>query len=131
MDALPTLSVDGFTTDPAVIVVKLYEYFMASDYSQSLTFLGEIASMKYIAATAKDIDEMDRLVKDTLYKMYNRYFPVVVIDTIPKETDTLMEVSVNIIATDPTGTVHRFKDLLTKTNNNITSYYATQQQQHV
>jgi len=131
MDALPTLTVEGFTTDPAIIVIRLYEYFMASDYSQSLTFLGEIASMKYIASNAKSIEELDRMVKDTLTKMYTNYFPVVVIDTIPKETDTLMEVTVNIVATDKNGVIHRFKDLLSKTNNNVTSYYITQQEQYV
>lgn len=130
MDALPTLSVDGFLTTKAGIMIKLYEYFMASDYSQSNTFLGDIASMKYIAATATDINELTAMTKDALEKMYLRYFPTVVVEITPYDRPNNMEVVVDIVATDDTGVTHTLKNSIKTVNNVIVDYGMQQELAH-
>lgn len=130
MDALPTLAVDGFTTDKAVIVTKLYEYFLASDYSQTNTFFNGVASLKYILGEAKGMTELDTMIKDALTNMYSKYFPVVVVDTIPDETDSKVGLSVNVLVTDDAGNNYRLNELIDITDNNIINYDKKQEALH-
>jgi len=75
MKAVPTLTTDGFVTDPSIMLIKIYEYFLSSDYSQSVSFYGNIASLPYLIREAgSDFEELKILVKDTLNKMCSRYW---------------------------------------------------------
>lgn len=75
MKAVPTLTTDGFISDPSIMLIKIYEYFLSSDYSQSVIFYGNISSLPYLIREAgSDFDELKILVKDTLNKMCSRYW---------------------------------------------------------
>lgn len=71
---LPSLSDEGFITNKEVIIAKLFKYFLASNYSQSNTFYGDISSLNYIIATNTPNDKMRTDLETTLIKLYGRYF---------------------------------------------------------
>lgn len=71
---LPSLSDEGFITNKEVIIAKLFKYFLASNYSQSNTFYGDISSLNYIIATNIPNDKMRADLETTLIKLYGRYF---------------------------------------------------------
>ena len=52
--SIPHLSTTGWMKNPELIIVKLYEYFLLSDYSQSNSYLTHIASLKYILQNHSD-----------------------------------------------------------------------------
>jgi len=128
MDAIPTLAVEGFTTNKTVIMTKLYEYFMSSDYSQSNTFFGDIASLKYILAEAADSAALDSMVTEALYKMYDRYFDTVVVDTIVTDDSNMIRVDVNIVATDYDTKVYKLNQTIRVTDNKIVDYNTEQEE---
>jgi hypothetical protein len=71
---LPSLSDEGFISNKEVIIAKLFKYFLASNYSQSNTFYGDISSLSYIIATNIPNDKMRTDLETTLIKLYGRYF---------------------------------------------------------
>ena len=102
-NVIPSLSVNGFTTDSDSIMVKLYEYFLTSEYSQSNTFYGEIASLKYILQSNTGLEDVKVAIKQTLTKMYSRYFKTVnVIVNINESVNSTVYI-VNITTVDQDG----------------------------
>jgi hypothetical protein len=72
---LPTLTDDGILEDDRLKSVKLFEYFLVSEYSQSTIFFGDISSLKYlIAEYSDDYSTLTNEIQNTLTKLYNRYF---------------------------------------------------------
>lgn len=71
---IPTLGLDGFLNNKEMMMGKLFTYFMASEYSQSNTFHGKIASMKYALAVGKDKNDVARIMQTMLNNMYGKYF---------------------------------------------------------
>jgi len=106
-NAIPSLSVNGFIKDNDSIMVKLYEYFITSEYSQSNTFYGEIASLKYILQHYSGIAELKVAIRETLTTMYSRYFTSVTVDVTINETDNSTTYLVDITATDDLGTISK------------------------
>ena len=127
MDALPTLTVNGFTTNKAIIMLKLYEYFLSSDYSQSNIFQGKIASLKYILSEAKNTNTLVTMATNALNDMYSCYFKTVQVDINVDETDASITLDINIIATDESDTPHTLSKLIKVTDNNIIDFYDKQE----
>jgi len=119
MDALPTLSPEGFTTNKAIIMLKLYEYFLTSEYSQSNTFFTNIASLKYILNEAKDVNELQAMCVAALDSMYVRYYQSVTIDVTVADDLSKAAITVNVVATDYDGTVYKLNELIRTANNKI------------
>ena len=72
---LPTLTEDGFLDNPQLMLTKLYEYFLSSDYSQSVSFFGNISSLRYIVRKYnEDIDILKMEISDALNVMIGRYW---------------------------------------------------------
>ena len=80
MSAIPHLSRDGWLKDPASMVNKLFEYFLVSEYSQSNTFRGHIASLKYILEQNNTGADIKSEVIRALVTMYSKYFKDVLIN---------------------------------------------------
>jgi len=96
---VPTLSTDGFITDRGNIMVKLFEYLITSNYSQSNIFINGVSSLKYIVAGASDGLELVRAVKRTILDMYVSYYDTVDVDVDLKETDSNISIYIDIRAT--------------------------------
>jgi len=122
IDAMPTLTPDGFTTNKSIMMIKLYEYFLSSEYSQSNTFYGDIASLKYILSEAKDATELDDMVTAALTKMYNTYYMTTTVYTVIKETDNNMTVTVNVVCRDYDQKVYKLNETLRVTSNKVIQY---------
>lgn len=48
MKPLPTLSTNGWVTDIVALATRLMDYFLASEYSQSQFYYGEVSSLQYL-----------------------------------------------------------------------------------
>lgn len=106
-NAIPSLSINGFITNNNSIMVKLYEYFLTSEYSQSNTFYGEIASLKYILQHYTGLEEIKVAIREALTTMYLRYFATVIVDVTISETDSKTTYLVDMVVTDSKGTVNK------------------------
>ena len=80
-NVLPTLTLTGWVYDKNIIITKLMEYFLTSDYSQSTIYYGKISSLKYLI---KEYQYEKSLlidnVKETLENLYKRYFKEVEVE---------------------------------------------------
>jgi len=83
---VPTLTLDGYLDNTDFMMTKLFEYFVLSEYSQTKLFYGEISSLPYLVRDAgPDFNKLEDSVKDTLFKLYNRYWGNVDVDVGIKE----------------------------------------------
>jgi len=127
MDALPTLSPEGFITNRTIMMTKLYEYFISSEQSQSNTFFGEVVSLKYILSEAADPTELQDMTLTALTKMYSKYFASVAVDIIVTSTDNTMAISVNIRTVDDVAKTYQLSEIVNVTDNNITNHDTQQE----
>lgn len=97
---IPALTIDGWDTNPMSQMSKLFEYYQASDYSQSDYFMGKIISLKY--TLARDI--RPSILKDNieldLKNLYSLFFDVVEpIVTVSEERDGVVNIVINLNCT--------------------------------
>lgn len=71
---IPTLSLSGWLAAPEVKMNKLFEHFMASEYSQSNFHYGQVASLKYLIATTTDHTELRNNIINALRTLYLNHF---------------------------------------------------------
>jgi len=122
MKAIAELSPDGFVTNGKAMMLKLYEYFMSSDYSQSNVFMGGIASLKYIISEASDAIVLDTMVTEALTTMYESYFTNVAVTTTVVDKDNKITITVNIVGTDAAGNICRLDKSVYSVNNKIVGF---------
>lgn len=85
---IPSLTVDGNITNKDLQMKKLFQYFLASDYSQSNQFYGKIASLKYILATYTDSTDISLEIKRVLNSLYADFFDSVSVTVSIQNTTT-------------------------------------------
>nr|DAQ18641.1 MAG TPA: hypothetical protein [Caudoviricetes sp.] len=71
---IPTLTVDGWDTTPISQMSKLWEYYQASDYSQSNTFRSKIISLKYTLQTETTPERLKDAIKNDINNLYGEFF---------------------------------------------------------
>ena len=71
---IPTLTVDGWDTTPLSQMSKLWEYYQASDYSQSNTFRGRIISLKYTLQTETNPERLSKAIQQDIETLYGEFF---------------------------------------------------------
>lgn len=100
-NSIPTLSVDGWTSNKNAQMGKLFEYFLASEYSQSNTFYGGISSLKYILANYNESFEISEEIKKSLIKLYENYYDSLDVSVVVDEesSESSIDFAINIIAT--------------------------------
>jgi len=108
---VPSLTTDGFLTHIPTMIVKIYEYFTISDYSQSVCFFGNISSLTYIVNTYSTKPDMVRLeLMNTLTKLYNNYWDNIDIDVeIKSFINDVYDINVDVSVTDSDGNVHSLR----------------------
>lgn len=120
---LPHLSVEGFIESSQILMIKIFEHFLASDYSQSTTYVGNVSSMKYILFNHKDNLELNRVLTNTLEELYGRYFPNVEVTVIIDESDLSTDkISIDVLTIDSLGVENRLSKAVTTMNNNIVNF---------
>lgn len=97
---IPTLSTEGWETNPSVQIAKLWEYYQAADYSQSNTFLGSISSLQYTLQKTRNPRDLKNLIETDIRSLYGSYFDTVepVVD-LQDHTDGRILIHVDLIVT--------------------------------
>ena len=117
--AIPSLSVNGWIKDSRNILLKLYEYFLTSEFSQSNIYLNEIASLKYIIKKSNNPDEIVVIIKETLETMYTRYFQSVIVTVDYELVDSTDVYKINIDVIDDENKTYSLNRETSITKNNI------------
>ena len=131
MLAIPTLNVDGFTSNKSIMMIKLYEHFLSSEYSQSNIFLGKIASAKYILSEAKGAAELKDMFTLAIDAIYTNYFKSVTTDITITESDNSINITVNVRTVDENNESFRLNEIINVTDNKITNYGTHQEDYYV
>ena len=72
---IPTLSKQGYITDPHQAILYLFKAFCTSDKSQPNFWRGQVASLVYlIKKNTKTMDSLRGDVEEALLQLYNTYF---------------------------------------------------------
>jgi len=117
--AIPTLNVEGFIKDTDTMVIKLYEYFIVSEYSQSNTFRGNISSLKYILQSNTDILDIKNEIVNTLETMYGRYFDSVTAIVDVTEDGSMVNYAIDIIVIDSNNKTNRLVNVVNTVGDSI------------
>ena len=88
---LPMLNRNGWIENKEIVIDKLFEHFLASEYSQTNLLYGEVASLKFILASSANIDSIRHDIISSLNTLFSKYF-----DTV--------SVYVNVVSDEKTGT---------------------------
>ena len=116
MESIPTLTLDGFITNKKAQMVKLFEYFLASDKSQSNVF-NDIQSLKYILTQNKNMSDLKTALDRAIMDLYKPFFTNVTPDVIIKESDTSNVINIYInIKTTHEGKMYELTREVVSTN---------------
>ena len=116
MESIPTLTLDGFITNKKAQMVKLFEYFLASDKSQSNVF-NNIQSLKYILTQNKNMSDLKTALDRAIMDLYKPFFTNVTPDVIIKQSDTSNVINIYInIKTTYEGKMYELTREVTSTN---------------
>lgn len=121
--AVPALTVDGFITNKRLMVSKIWDYILESDYSQSNVFFGKITSFKYILATNEPPFGVQDMLEKSIKECYSRYFDNVGVEVKVEDTgnNSTYRVEVAVVIKDDTKTYHLY-DEIQYTNGKIETY---------
>lgn len=102
---IPTLTIDGWDINPATQMNKLFEYYQASDYSQSNVFRGNIVSLKYTLNRDIRPSVLANNIKADLNRLYGCYFDTVDPDIEVKDNNNgTVNIVINLTCTKLTET---------------------------
>ena len=120
---LPTMSIFGMTKDSNIITEKLFLYFITSEYSQSVTFYGEISSLKYLLNQyASEPELLKNEIYETLLILYKKYFDNVEIEVdIKQDKNKKNSIEIKITTEDENGVVSTINETLTTSGTTITN----------
>lgn len=113
---MPTLSEDGWVTNPQSVADYLFAHFFLSDRSQSQIFEEQISSFQWILATTQNaMPDTIAQTRSTLTTYFSKYFNNVVVEVqeVPNEKEpSKAQLSIYINFTDSTGKSHNFGKLM-------------------
>ena len=124
MKPVPTLTLGGFVHNDDLKIVKLFEYFLAGEKSQSTIFKDSCASLKYILDHNNTETTIEDGITDELRLIYNNYYDdidieVDVSENIDKDT---WDIDIDITVTDDNGYEHTLKKQILNVSNNVPTY---------
>ena len=121
---LPTLSREGFLTNPKSILVKCFEHFLVSDQSQSTIFSGDVVSLKYLIAKHKDTYELKTAIVTALNKIYSRYFTTVnvVVDVEESDSSSITKYTIDITCYDSKGSSYSLSKEISESANQLLNF---------
>ena len=116
---VPTLSPEGWVSDPRIKANKLMAYFLVADYSQSNDFLGQVRSLAYyIQKDAKDFFSLKDDLILALRELFGRHYDQIEVgvniltsENTPTINASRFNIDISIIVTDK-GTRHSLGRLL-------------------
>lgn len=120
---LPSLTIHGMIDNKHLIMKKLWEYFITSDYSQSTSFAGHVHSLRYLIASEQQ-GNLASAIESALTEMYTPYFSQIEVkaEVTDKETDSKYSIGISVYAKDAEGTLYTLNKELKTSNGNIDKY---------
>jgi len=120
---VPSLSTDKFIHEPLLKLDTLYTYFLASEFSQTNVYRGNISSLKYIFSNNSDnnkslISDVDR----SLTNFLERYFKEV--DVYVDYDEDNNEIKVNIKVKEVNGDEATLGNTLSIADGKVDTYSA-------
>jgi len=114
-NVLPTLTLDGYLDSVEIMMTKLFEYFVTSEYSQTKLFYTNISSLPYLVRDAgPDLDKLEDSVKETLTKLYSRFWNNVTVFVNVKDKKisstkhkTIIDIDIEVIHNNRTYTLNK------------------------
>lgn len=80
---VPTLTLSGFVTHVPTMMIKIYEYFTTSDYSQSVCYFDKISSLSYLLNSySSKPEELQTNMINTLNNLYRNYWSIYHVDVV-------------------------------------------------
>ena len=72
---IPTLTTRGFDTNVDFILLKIFQYYVTSDYGQTLTYYGKVKSLKNsLKEAGYQPEESKEIIFRDLTELMNSYF---------------------------------------------------------
>jgi len=107
-NCVPTLSVDGWVKDNQLIVIKLFEHYLAADANQSNLFANKIKSLKYVLLNYKEPYDISKAITEDLKVIYGKHYNNISVEVTAKEDPVdagRLIIEVSIIVTLPNETI--------------------------
>lgn len=123
--AIPTLSINGWTTDKKSMVAKLFEHFLCSNNSQTSVYLNTISSFKYIIKNSDDDIEIRKELTNSLNMLYKCYFESVVVNVYSSqdaENPAITNYAVDIVCKDELGNEYKLSKEISESNKQILNF---------
>lgn len=80
MIVVPTLTIDGFESNPINQMIKLFEYYQTCEHSQTNTFRHKIISLKKTLLLSSDPDILRTQIENDIRELYSSCFDRVIPD---------------------------------------------------
>ena len=112
--AIPTLTTAGWINDTPSMASKLMDYFVASDYSQSQLYRGNVASLAYLVQKYGDTPPLlADSVRETLRPYFAKHVDEIMISVATNDIDGTGEYNLSIdVSLTTNGTSHSLGKLI-------------------
>lgn len=127
MHTMPTLSTDGWVTEPKKRLDRIIAYYLASNPSQTLLFKGRVRSLQNaIREAGNNYDVLSTIIRNDLSSILGNNFPEGnTVDVTYNEISTNGQINVNILANvkdngivyDLSAAVNDINSIFVKTTN--------------
>jgi len=121
---VPSLSLDGWINDPLLKLDRLYGYFLSAEEDQSVTYKGNISSLKYIIGENNhDPEEVATVIKDILGAFLLRYYNTVEVNVSVDANANINDVDlgIDVAVVDSDGVPVKLSRLLNMSNSKLIS----------
>jgi len=130
LKAVPQLSVEGYVTNKNIIMMKLYEHFLASDYSQSNIFLHKVESLKFIISEHSNPYDLKSNITSALTRLYERYFKNVEVLVDVDVGDSNNQLYIDVTCVDDDGVRYTLSRTLEEVDGKILSFDKLAEEMH-
>jgi hypothetical protein len=120
---IPTLTNDGFITEPNNKMIKILAYFIASLASESTTY-GSITSLSNIIAahSTDDSNAIARSIEDGLAKLYSNYFDKAEVECDVTDKNGYINIKIHVDVVDNNITYNLEKVIRSTKSGDIIDY---------
>ena len=124
-NVIPSLSLDEWVSDEYGILIKLFEFFITCNKSQSVFYYNEIYSLKKAVSYGYEPEKIINEIKSTLTSLYLTYFERVDVFVTPMNSnsdDSFIYLNVDLVAYTKDNNSYRLTRRIKTSNGDIQVY---------
>ena len=124
-NVIPSLSLDEWVSDEYGILIKLFEFFITCNKSQSVFYYNEIYSLKKAVSYGYEPEKIIDEIKSTLTSLYLTYFERVDVFVTPMNSnsdDSFIYLNVDLVAYTKDNNSYRLTRRIKTSNGDIQVY---------